>query len=107
MGDTLDAPSPANGKFSSRQASGPLPESEALPMAEVTKYKPNPDTYDGIEVECEFGGDGRPDQLDRVRLRWYEDGSLAVSVRGGAPALLTRCYLEGEGKDVILRFQPA
>ena len=29
MGDILDAPSPANGKFSSRQASGPLPESEA------------------------------------------------------------------------------
>ena len=76
-------------------------------MAKVTKYTPNPDTYDGVEVECEFGEDGRPDQLDRVRVRWIEDGSLMISVRGGAPALLTRCYLEGEGKDVILRLQPA
>lgn len=76
-------------------------------MAEVTKYKPTPDTYDGIEVECEFGGNDRSDQLDRVRVRWFEDGSLAVSVKGGAPALLSRCYLEGEGKDVILRFYPA
>ena len=76
-------------------------------MAEVTTYKPSPDSYDGIEVQCEFGDDARPAQLDRVRVRWSEDGSLMIYVRGGAPALLTRCYLEGEGKDVILRFQPA
>lgn len=76
-------------------------------MAQVTKYKPTADTYDGIEVECEFGEDNRPDQLDRVRVRWFEDGSLALSVKKGAPALLSRCYLEGDGKDVILRIHPA
>ncbi|HEX3360990.1 MAG TPA: hypothetical protein VHS74_08375 [Solirubrobacterales bacterium] len=75
-------------------------------MAEVTKYKPNAETYDAIEVECEFEAADRPDQLDRVRVRWYEDGSLAISVKGGAPALLSRCYLEGDGRDVILRLQP-
>jgi hypothetical protein len=76
-------------------------------MAEVTTYKPNPETFDGIEVQCEFDEDGRPDQLDRVRIRWFEDGSLAVSVKKGAPALLSRCYLEGNGKDVILCIDPA
>jgi hypothetical protein len=76
-------------------------------MAEVTTYKPNPETFDGIEVRCEFDEDGRPDQLDRVRVRWFEDGSLALTVKRGAPALLTRCYLEGEGNDVILRIHPA
>lgn len=76
-------------------------------MAEVTEYQPNPDTYDAIEVQCEFEEANRPDQLDRVRVRWYEDGALTISVRGGAPALLSRCYLEGDGRDVILRLQPA
>jgi hypothetical protein len=75
-------------------------------MAEVTDYKPRPDTYDAIEVECGYGIDGRPNQLDRVRVRWYEDGTLTISVKGGAPALLSRCYLEGEGRDVILRLEP-
>jgi hypothetical protein len=73
----------------------------------VTDYTPHADTYDGIEVECEYVEEGRSTQLDRVRVRWFEDGSLALSVRGGAPAVLTRCYLEGQGKDVILKFEPA
>lgn len=76
-------------------------------MAEVTEYKPRPDTYDAIEVECEYGNDDRPNQLDRVRVRWHEDGALTISVRGGAPAMLTRCYLEGGSHDVILRLEPA
>jgi len=63
--------------------------------------------YDAIEVECEYGNDGRPNQLDCVRVRWYEDGALTVSVKGGAPAMLSRCYLEGAGRDVILRLRPA
>ena len=76
-------------------------------MAEVTDYKPHPDTYDAIEVECEYGNADRPNQLDRVRVRWYDDGALTLVVRGGAPALLSRCYLEGQGRDVILRLEPA
>jgi len=73
----------------------------------VTDYKPHADTYDAIEVECEYVEEGRPTQLDRVRVRWYEDGSLAISIRGGAPAAMTRCYLEGKGRDVILRLEPS
>lgn len=76
-------------------------------MAKVTDYKPRPDTYDAIEVECEYGNDGRPNQLDCVRIRWYEDGALTISVKGGAPAMLSRCYLEGAGRNVILRLEPA
>jgi hypothetical protein len=76
-------------------------------MAEVTDYKPHPDTYDAIEVECEYGNDDRSNQLDRVRVRWHEDGTLTISVRGGAPARLSRCYLEGADHDVILRLEPA
>lgn len=75
-------------------------------MAEVTDYEPTEDTFDGIEVRADSEAAGRPDQLDCVRVRWSEDGSLTISVRGGAPATLTRCYLEGQGKDVILRLEP-
>lgn len=76
-------------------------------MAEVNPgYHPRESTFDGIEVRTGFEAEGRPDQLDRVRVRWSEDGSLTLSVRGGAPAILTRCYLEGQGKDVILRLEP-
>lgn len=75
-------------------------------MADVTDYEPTEDTFDGIEVACEHSEEGRSSQLDRVRVRWHKDGSLTLSVRGGAPAILTRCYLEGQGKEVILRFEP-
>lgn len=76
-------------------------------MAEVVEaYKPNSSTYDAIEVECAYEAHERPDQLDRVRVRWYDDGALTIVVRGGAPALMSRCYLEGEGRDVILRLEP-
>ena len=75
-------------------------------MAKVTDYKPRPDTYDAIEVECDYEAPQRPDQLDRVRVRWYDDGTLTISIHGGAPAMLSRCYLEGQGRDVILRLEP-
>jgi len=41
----------------------------------VEEYTPHADTFDAIEVVCEYDGEGRSTQLDQVRLRWYEMAS--------------------------------
>jgi hypothetical protein len=43
---------------------------------------------------------------ERVRVRFYEDGSIRFKVMEGGPMVIAEAFMTGKGHDVILKLDP-